>query len=175
MFTKPKVLVATLNRLQYLVTFVCPLISTSAQEQLLQTLILWKLWLKGVDQTKENHTNRSRHHFLQVVLQEKGICPSASIIISSNAMCSDSNVSPEHCSHPYNSIVLSAWKTKGREGKWGQILLLSALLWNTLWFVTFIQLQTSEGWVLLSTKESAQISCMVPLHLVVLLPSHVTE
>lgn len=91
-----------------MVTFVCPLISTSVQEQLLQTLMLWKLWLEGVDQTEEHHTNRSSHHFLQVVLQQKEIWPSIFIVSSSNAMYSDSNVSPQHCSHPYNSIVISA-------------------------------------------------------------------
>lgn len=155
-----------------LVTFVCPLISTSAQHQLLQTLLLQKLCLEGVDQTGAPY-NRSRHHFLQVVLQEKGTWPSIFILSSSKAMYSDWNISPQHCSHPYNSIVLSAWKTKGRERKWGRILLPSALLWNTLWFVTFIQLQTYEGWVLLSTKESVQTSSVMPLQLVVLLLSHV--
>lgn len=123
-----------------------------------------------MDQTKERHTNRSRYHFLRVVLQEKGIWPSIFIISCRNATYSDSNVSPQHCSHPYIlNIVFSAWKTKARESKWGQIPLTSALLWNTLWFVTFIQLQTYECWVLLSTKESVQTSCMVPLF-----PSHVT-
>lgn len=92
---------------------------------------------------------------------------------SSNAMYSVwLTQSPQHCRHPHNCIVLSAWRAKGREGKWDQILLPSALLWNQAWFIISIKLQPCEDWVLLTTKESVQMTPVMLLQMAVLSTFH---